>query len=74
MRPLYPTYAKQWSDSVMAEVNALRYYAPAAWAEASPESAPDMSAVAYWFGKTLVDSLQDVPVGIIANAVGGATA
>lgn len=71
MRPLYLTNAKQWSDSVMAEVNALRYYAPTEWTESSTKSARDMSAVAYWFGKMLADSL-DVTVGIISNPVGGA--
>lgn len=74
MRPLYLTNSKQWTDSVMAEVNALRYYAPTVWQESSPESARDMSAVAYWFGKTLLDSLANVTVGIIANPVGGAGA
>lgn len=72
MRPLYLTDAKQWNDSVLKEVNALRYYAPASWSESLPENVPDISAVAYWFGKSLSDSLKNVPVGIIANPVGGA--
>lgn len=71
MRPLYPTNARQWNDSVLNEVNALRYYAPTSWSLSSSESAHDMSAVAYWFGKMLADSLQNVTVGIIANPVGG---
>lgn len=56
-----------WPDSVLAAVDTLGYYRPARW------NAPDarFSAVAWHFGATLADSLQ-MPVGIIANAVGGA--
>ncbi len=39
---------------------------------ASPSTSPDFSAVAYHFGRMLRDSLK-VPVGIVANPVGGAT-
>lgn len=74
LKPRYITDSRQWSDSALAEVNALRYYAPARWREASPATSADMSAVAYWFARSLRDSLDGVPVGVILNAVGGAGA
>lgn len=67
-----PTDVYMWSDSVINETNNLRYYRPAQWLSVSPENAKTISAVAYYFAKALKDSL-DVPVGIIANAVGGST-
>ncbi len=36
----------------------------------SGDTASDFSAIAYYFGKMLRDSL-NVPVGLICNAVGG---
>lgn len=41
-----------------------------AWAVSSPESAADFSAVAYFFGRRLLNSL-NVPVGLIATSWGG---
>ena len=41
-------------------------------AVSSPSTACDFSAVGYWFGRMLRDSLH-VPVGLICNAVGGST-
>ena len=38
----------------------------------TPDNAPELSAVAYFFGRRLRDAL-GVPVGIVANAVGGST-
>ena len=40
------------------------------WQECNAETAADFSAVAYYFGQVLADSLQ-VPIGLIQNAVGG---
>lgn len=40
------------------------------WQACSPDTAAEFSAVAYFFGRDLQQSLH-VPVGIIANAVGG---
>jgi len=46
---------------------------PAAWQECTPESVPDFSAVAYFFGRELRKTLR-VPVGLIQSAVGGTPA
>ena len=67
------TDAVQWSEATLAEVNSLRYLRPAVWQQATPQSVDSFSSVAYNFGRTLLDSLPDVHIGIICNAVGGST-
>lgn len=73
MRPRAITNAKQWSEEQLAVVDSLNYFLPARWAGVDESNARPLSAVAYAFARALRDSL-DVPVGIIANAVGGAGA
>ncbi len=70
MKPRYATDARPWDDKARDRVDRLDYYLPASWQPSTPESARRMSAVAYYFGRMLRDSL-DVPVGIIHNAIGG---
>ena len=48
-------------------------YCQGSWKVASPESAREFSAVAWYFGRYLQDHL-DVPVGLICPAVGGTPA
>jgi hypothetical protein len=43
-----------------------------AWVACSPNTIADFSAVGYYFGATLQDSL-DIPIGLIHNARGGAS-
>lgn len=43
------------------------------WQECSPETVPDFSAVGYFFGRQLHQTL-DVPIGLIDNAWGGSAA
>lgn len=70
MKPNWETYDVEWNKSVLDSLNHLHYYRPSSWTVASPDAVRDFSAVAYYFGRMLRDSLQ-VPVGIICNAVGG---
>lgn len=70
MKGRWLTYAVEWPVSVLDSLNHLQYYKKARWESATPETARDFSAIAYYFGKMLRDSLQ-VPVGLICNAVGG---
>ncbi len=70
MKACWRTNAVEWDTSVLDSLNHLQYYADTHWKMCTPESAADFSAVAYYFGKMLRDSLQ-VPVGLICNAVGG---
>lgn len=72
MKARWQTNPVEWSVSALDSTNHLQYYRDTRWTECSPRSAQRMSAIAYYFGKMLADSLQ-VPVGLIHNAVGGST-
>ena len=67
------TDAVSWPDSVLGFTNQLQYMDPQGWHAASPQSVAAFSAVAFNFARVLCDSLADVPIGIICNAVGGST-
>ncbi len=70
MQENWRTDAVEWSVSALDSLNRLLHYAPSKWEMCSPERAATFSAVAYYFGRMLQDSLQ-VPIGLICNAVGG---
>lgn len=70
MQPRWETYEVEWPKATMDSLNRLQYYKNNGWQESSPATAADFSAIAYYFGQMLQDSLQ-VPVGLILNAVGG---
>lgn len=70
MRPRWETDNVSWDSTALAEVDALRLFTPQSWRAAAPEIVGDCSAVAYYMGNMLRDSLK-VPVGIVCNAVGG---
>lgn len=70
MKARWRTNAIEWDASVLDSLNQLHYYDATKWATASSSSVGSFSAVAYYFGKMLQDSLR-VPVGLICNAVGG---
>lgn len=63
----------EWAKSALDSVDHLHYYAPTQWMPCTRETADPFSAVAYYFGQVLQDSLK-VPVGLICNAVGGSPA
>lgn len=71
MKPNWETYDCAWPASAIDSLNHLRYFANTSWHVSAPATSQNFSAIAYYFGKILRDSLQ-VPVGIICNAVGGA--
>ena len=62
-----------WSASAVDSVQHLQYFRPTEWTQADPAAAARFSAIGYYFGKALRDSL-GVPVGIVCDAVGGSTA
>lgn len=68
--PRYDTNNAEWSQEALDEVNHLRYFNYQTWQSVSNKTLPNLSAVAYYCGKALRDSLK-MPVGIIVNAVGG---
>ena len=73
MKPRVITNPVAWDSTELEKLNRHDYYLPTEWKELTPGNAADFSAVAYHFGAMLADSLQ-VPIGLICNAVGGATA
>lgn len=70
MNPRWETNATEWDSTAMDSLNRLQYYKPAQWVESTAITAATFSAIGYYFGKMLADSLK-VPVGLILNAVGG---
>ena len=70
MKARWRTDAVEWDASVLDSLNHLQYYKDTEWTVCSPATAGSFSAVAYYFGKMLQDSLK-VPVGLICNAIGG---
>lgn len=70
MKARWRTDAVEWESSVLDSLNHLQYYKDTKWAVCTSANAADFSAVAYYFGKMLQDSLH-VPVGLICNAIGG---
>lgn len=74
MKGRWQTNDTSWPSSALDSINHLQYFgADVAWQTSTPTTASRFSAVAYYFGRMLRDSLR-VPVGLICNAVGGSPA
>ncbi len=72
LRPLRETDATVWDSLSLAKVNELNFFS-GSWCLPDKDSAPDFSAVAYFFGKRIYEE-EKVPVGLIELAVGGSPA
>lgn len=72
MTTLGTPYAEVWDSARLAAIDRLEYFRPAQWQTCSADGAAAFSAIAYHFGRVLSDSLR-CPIGLICNAVGGAT-
>lgn len=70
MKARWRTNPVEWDAAALDSINHLKYFANTKWTVCSPETAKDFSAIAYYFGSMLQDSLQ-CSVGLICNAVGG---
>lgn len=70
MKAAYRTNHVKWSADILDSIQIHKYYSPTKWSTATSQAAAEFSAIAYYFGKMLRDSL-NVPVGLICNAVGG---
>lgn len=70
MKGRWNTTDAPWTIEALDSVNHLLYFRNTGWEEASPATTSTFSAVAYYFGKMLRDSLK-IPIGLICNAVGG---
>ncbi|MFI3315659.1 MAG: GDSL-type esterase/lipase family protein [Rikenellaceae bacterium] len=72
MQPIMAMDGAAWSESQIDAINSLNFYKPTAWSCANTQAVGEFSAIAMHFGKMLQDSL-GVAVGLIHNAIGGAT-
>lgn len=72
MKGRWDTNASMWSVQTIDSVAHLKFFKKVDWQVCTSRSVPSFSAVAYYFGKMLQDSLK-VPIGLICNAVGGST-
>ena len=70
MKARWETYDVAWPASCLDSLNHLQYYRSTTWQPTTPDNAKWFSAIAYYYGRMLRDSLK-VPVGLICNAVGG---
>lgn len=70
MKARWETYNVAWPASCLDSLNHLQYYRSTTWQPTMPDNAKWFSAIAYYYGRMLRDSLK-VPVGLICNAVGG---
>ena len=59
-----------WDSATLEKVNELKYFT-GNWLQCSPGSAATFSAVGYFFGKK-IQQKENVPIGLIEVAVGGA--
>lgn len=66
----WATARYEWPETALDSVNRLEYLTEGHWMPCDEKSAADFSAIAYFFGKMLADSL-GVPIGLIDNSVGG---
>ena len=71
-RVRWETNNRKWPREALDEVDRLNYFQPVAWTASDSLTASSFSAIGFWFGRMLRDSL-NVPVGLICNAVGGST-
>lgn len=70
MKARWEIYNVAWPASCLDSLNHLQYYRSTTWQPTTPDNAKWFSAIAYYYGRMLRDSLK-VPVGLICNAVGG---
>lgn len=70
MAPRWETYETEWDSTAMQPLNDLDYFEPTTWKELTDCKIEEFSAISYYFGEILSDSL-DVPIGLIHNSIGG---
>ena len=69
----HDTYKTPYSETEMEEFSKGEFFHQPTWELSNPETAKSFSAVGYFFGKELFQTLQ-VPIGLIQAAVGGSPA
>lgn len=71
LKQIAETDNKAWDTQTLQRINQLQLFY-GQWDVSDALSAADFSAVAYYFGKKLVEE-ENVPIGLIEVAVGGST-
>lgn len=64
-------YGVSYTDSLIRRLNTHDFYRWEGWQESGMQSAPETSAIAYYFAKEVI-SATGIPVGIINLSIGGA--
>lgn len=70
LKAIEETNDAPWDSVILDKVNKLEYFT-ASWKKCSPETASTFSAIAYFFGQK-IQTEENVPIGLIQVAVGGA--
>lgn len=74
MQARWRTSAYRWSETACDSTDRLLYFNTSrGWERCTSQTASQFSAIAYYFGKELADSL-GVHIGLVLNAVGGSPA
>lgn len=72
MREVLRTNPGRWPDDALASIDHYRYFNTSqGWTLCTEDEASRFSAIAYYFGRALADSLNGIHIGLILNAVGG---
>ena len=66
-------YGKPYTDSMLAALQTSTFYSKANWQRCDSNTVKAMSAVGYYFGKTIANRKQ-IPIGLINLAIGGCPA
>jgi sialate O-acetylesterase len=64
------TYNQLYTDSIKANLNSENFY-KGAWQQSDTTTSGLMSAVAYYFGKNIINKI-NIPIGLINLSIGGA--
>lgn len=72
MESAWPLYATKWDEAKADSADRGLFIKPGKWTKCSTNSARNFSAIGFHFARILADSLK-CHVGILSNAVGGAT-
>lgn len=70
LKAIEETTDEAWDSAVLDKVNKLEYF-KGSWANCNLEKASTFSAIAYFFGQKIQQE-ENVPIGLIEVAVGGA--
>ena len=70
MNAIQETDDVAWDSATLNKINELKYFT-GNWQQCNPQSAAKFSAVGYFFGNK-IQKEENVPIGLIEIAVGGA--